>query len=84
MNEEQIPDVEYVSNRVETLEESLAVIGEKIASQDFADQTRRAMEHGITSKYVLTVKLSNQGYIVNLSLDKMLPRKNIINHIRIS
>jgi hypothetical protein len=61
---------------IENLEQALAVMGNKIASPNFAAFVRRHVEAGTNLKYELTIiKKSNQtGIIVALDCRPMEPK----------
>ena len=64
-------------NKLERVEEALAVMGERIASNDFAKEVRKLIESGANAKYILTIKKSNQpGFIVSLDYKCESPMKS--------
>ena len=72
------------TNHPKTLEDALRLLGENIASEDFANFVRQALEAGTNVKYELTAKKSNQpGFVVNLSYVIQSPRKNFGTFIRL-
>jgi len=72
------------TNQIETLEDALRVMGERIASEDFASFVRQALEAGTNVKYELTAKKSNQpGFVVNLNYVMESPKKGCGTFLRL-
>ncbi len=73
------------SDQLETVEEALRVIGEKISSDEFALFVRQALEAGTDIRYELTAKKGNQlGFVVNLNYVMQLPKKNCGTFLRLT
>ena len=68
---------------VRTVEEALATVADVIGSPSFSDYVRKGLEAGTELRYLLTIKDSNQGFVVALGAEKKLPIRSIKTLIRL-
>ena len=72
------------SDAIETVEQALASMGNRIASPEFAAFVRQLIEAGSNVKYELTIKKSNQpGFVVSLDYLQAAPKKSCGAFIRL-
>jgi hypothetical protein len=71
-------------NKIESIEEALQVMADKIASDQFAEIARSILEDGEKVVYELVIKKGNQpGYVISLGYKKATPLKNIMTFLRV-
>ena len=68
---------------IRTVEEGLAAVAGVIGSPAFSDYVRKGLEAGNELRYQLTIKDSNQGFVVALGAEKKLPIRSIKTLIRL-
>jgi hypothetical protein len=69
---------------INSVEEALQLMGQRIASSEFARYVRQMIEAGTNAKYELTVKKSNQpGFVVALNCTMESPKKQLGVFIRL-
>jgi hypothetical protein len=65
------------TNRIQTVEEALVEMGNRIASPDFGAFVRQLIEAGADVKYELKIKKSNSpGFVVALNYQAEAPKKS--------
>jgi hypothetical protein len=69
---------------IQTVEEALKLMGEKIASPEFAKTVRDLIEADANVRYELTIKKSNQpGFVVSLNYHAETPTKQMGTFLRL-
>jgi len=65
--------------RVEDVESALKAIADKIASNDFLEINRNAINEGLDITYTITIKQQNSGIFCGLNAVQKEPKKIIIS-----
>ncbi len=73
------------TERVSSVEEALNILGNRIASPEFAKYVRQIIEAGTDVRYELTVKKGNQpGFIVALNYTVHAPKKSFGTFLKLT